>query len=98
MDIIKYYGSDETKTDFINHDSEPLMACLLYTSLDRLGRGSAADSEKIFDVLKENDVKIITLKKICLLYTSFAWIYHVCRFRDVQFYGYESSMKVLTAD
>ena len=26
IDIIKYYGSDETKTEFINHDSEPLMA------------------------------------------------------------------------
>ena len=37
---------------------------VLCIDLDRLGRGSAADSEKIFDVLKENDVKIITLKKI----------------------------------
>ena len=37
---------------------------LVCFDLDRLGRGSAADSEKIFDVLKENDVKIITLKKI----------------------------------
>ena len=25
LEIIKYYGSDETKTEFINHDSEPLM-------------------------------------------------------------------------
>lgn len=37
---------------------------VLCIDLDRLGRGSAADSEKIFDVLKENDIKIITLKKI----------------------------------
>ena len=28
---------------------------VLCIDLDRLGRGSAADSEKIFDVLKEND-------------------------------------------
>ena len=28
IDIIKYYGSDETKTEFINHDSEPLMAVI----------------------------------------------------------------------
>lgn len=37
---------------------------VLCIDLDRLGRGSAADSEKIFDVLKENDIKIITLKKV----------------------------------
>lgn len=37
---------------------------ILCIDLDRLGCGSAADSEKIFDVLKDNDVKIITLKKI----------------------------------
>lgn len=37
---------------------------VLCIDLDRLGRGSAADSEKIFDVLKENDTKIITLKKV----------------------------------
>ena len=30
MDIIKYYGSDETKTEFINHDSEPLMAVIAH--------------------------------------------------------------------
>lgn len=37
---------------------------VLCIDLDRLGRGSAADSEKIFDVLKENNTKIITLKKV----------------------------------
>lgn len=37
---------------------------VLCIDLDRLGRGSAADSEKIFDVLKEYDTKIITLKKV----------------------------------
>lgn len=41
-----------------------LYDAVLCIDLDRLGRGSAADSEKIFDVLKEYDVKIITLKKI----------------------------------
>ena len=30
MEIIKYYGSDETKTEFINHDSEPLMAVIAH--------------------------------------------------------------------
>ena len=30
IDIIKYYGSDETKTEFINHDSEPLMAVIAH--------------------------------------------------------------------
>lgn len=43
---------------------------VLCIDLDRLGRGSAADSEKIFDVLKENDVKIITLKKYMTSTTS----------------------------
>lgn len=28
MEIIKYYGSDESKKDFIRHDSEPLMAVI----------------------------------------------------------------------
>lgn len=41
-----------------------LYDAVLCIDLDRLGRGSAADSEKIFDVLKEYDIKIITLKKI----------------------------------
>lgn len=30
MKILKYYGSDESKTEFINHDSEPLMALISY--------------------------------------------------------------------
>ena len=30
MEIIKYYGSDEEKHEFINHDSEPLMAVIAY--------------------------------------------------------------------
>lgn len=30
LEIIKYYGSDETKTEFINHDSEPLMAVIAH--------------------------------------------------------------------
>ena len=30
MEIIKYYGSDEAKTEFINHDSEPLMAVIAH--------------------------------------------------------------------
>ncbi|MCI5605688.1 MAG: recombinase family protein [Clostridia bacterium] len=41
-----------------------LYDAVLCIDLDRLGRGSAADSEKIFDTLKEYDIKIITLKKI----------------------------------
>ena len=41
-----------------------LYDAVLCIDLDRLGRGSAADSERIFEVLKENDIKIITLKKI----------------------------------
>lgn len=28
MEIIKYYGTDEDKNEFINHDSEPLMAVI----------------------------------------------------------------------
>ena len=28
--ITKYYGSDETKSEFINHDSEPLMAVIAH--------------------------------------------------------------------
>ena len=28
MDIIKYYGTDSEKREFINHDSEPLMAVI----------------------------------------------------------------------
>lgn len=30
MEIIKYYGSDELKKEFINHDSEPLMAIIAH--------------------------------------------------------------------
>lgn len=30
MDIIKYYGSDTKKREFINHDSEPLMAVVAH--------------------------------------------------------------------
>lgn len=30
MDIIKYYGSDTEKREFINHDSEPLMAVIAH--------------------------------------------------------------------
>lgn len=30
MDIIKYYGSDKSHTEFINHDSEPLMAVIAH--------------------------------------------------------------------
>lgn len=30
MEIIKYYGSDETKSEFINNDSEPLMAIIAH--------------------------------------------------------------------
>lgn len=30
MDIIKYYGSDTKKREFINHDSEPLMAVIAH--------------------------------------------------------------------
>lgn len=41
-----------------------LYDAVLCIDLDRLGRGSAADSERIFDVLKEYNIKIITLKKI----------------------------------
>ena len=28
--ITKYYGSDETKSEFINHDNEPLMAVIAH--------------------------------------------------------------------
>lgn len=37
---------------------------VLCVDIDRLSRGSAADSEKIFHTLKYNNVKIITLKKV----------------------------------
>lgn len=30
MEIIKYYGSDEEKREFINHDTEPLMAIVAH--------------------------------------------------------------------
>lgn len=30
MEIIKFYGGDETHTEFINHDSEPLMAVIAH--------------------------------------------------------------------
>ncbi len=30
MEIIKYYGSDESNAEFINHDSEPLMAVIAH--------------------------------------------------------------------
>ncbi len=30
MNIIKYYGSDTENTEFINHDSEPLMAVIAH--------------------------------------------------------------------
>lgn len=30
MDIIKYYGSDTSKAEFINHDDEPLMAVIAH--------------------------------------------------------------------
>lgn len=40
-----------------------LYDAVLCIDLDRLGRGSAADSERIFDVLKENNIKIVTLRK-----------------------------------
>lgn len=30
MDIIKYYGSDAEKKEFISHDSEPLMAVIAH--------------------------------------------------------------------
>lgn len=30
MDIIKYYGSDTEKKEFVNHDSEPLMAVVAH--------------------------------------------------------------------
>lgn len=30
MDIIKYYGSDTDKKEFINHDDEPLMAVIAH--------------------------------------------------------------------
>ena len=30
MEIIKYYGTDEEKREFINHDSEPLMAVIAH--------------------------------------------------------------------
>ncbi len=41
-----------------------LYDAVLCIDLDRLGRGSAADSERIFDVLKKYNIKIITLKKV----------------------------------
>ena len=44
---------------------------VLCIDLDRLGRGSAADSEKIFDTLKQTNTKIITLKKIYDLNNEF---------------------------
>lgn len=30
MNIIKYYGRDETHSEFINHDNEPLMAVIAH--------------------------------------------------------------------
>lgn len=32
MEIIKYYGSDTGKNEFVNHDSEPLMAVISHDS------------------------------------------------------------------
>ena len=32
MRIVKYYGTDDSKKEFINHDSEPLMAIIAHDS------------------------------------------------------------------
>ena len=60
MDIIKYYGSDETKTEFINHDSEPLMAVIAH---DRSPRS-------VWVEMKWHEMTIINCKRVFnLLYT-----------------------------
>ena len=52
MDIIKYYGSDETKTEFINHDSEPLMAVIAH---DR-------KTAKIFNISKSTVHTVVSIR------------------------------------